>query len=143
MANVTSYQMQLDTPVASHGLGSSTYTAHFVVQMPITANLDTVQFGFLPQYAVPVDVRMIHSAAHASIDIGITGRADGFFDNQALVANTAVRAGLSTLIGKNVGPTQVAVTGLSNGVGAAGELHLFVDYIVEDQGVAYKYTAAV
>ena len=60
-----------------------------------------------------------------------------------LVANTAVRAGLSTLLGKNVGAAPVAVTGLSNGAGAAGELHLFIDFVIEDYGVAYKLTAAV
>lgn len=143
MANVQSFQIANDTPIPSHGLGSSVYTAHFVVTMPITANLDTVQFGYLPANAVPVDARAIQNAAHANIDIGITGDGDGFFDGVALVANVPLRSALSTLIGKNVGPNPVAVTGLSNGVGAAGELHLFIDFIVEDQGVAYKYTAAV
>lgn len=143
MANVQSFQIQNDTPVPSHGLGSSVYTAHYVVTMPVTANLDTIQFGYLPANAVPVDARAIQNAAHANIDIGITGDGDGFFDGVALVANVPLRSALSTLIGKNVGTSPVAVTGLSNGAGAAGELHLFIDFIVEDQGVAYKYTAAV
>lgn len=143
MANIRSYQMQLDTPVASHGLGSAVHTAHFVVQMPITAAADTVEFGYLPQYAVPIDARMIQNAAHANLDVGITGDGDGLFDGVALVANTALRASLATILGKNVGPTPVAVTGLSQGVGAAGELHLFIDYVVEDYGVAYKLTPAV
>lgn len=143
MANVESFQVQNDTPIPSHGLGSAVYCAHFVVTMPITANLDTVEFGFLPAYAVPVGVLAIQNAAHANIDIGITGDGDGFFDGVALVANVPLRSALSTLIGKNVGPAPVAVTGLSNGVGAAGELHLFIDFVVEDYGVAYKLTAAV
>jgi len=143
MANVESFQVQNETPIPSHGLGSSVYCAHFVVTMPITANTDTVEFGFLPAYAVPVGAMAIQNAAHASIDIGITGDGDGFFDGVALVENVPLRSALSTLIGKNVGANPVAVTGLANGAGAAGELHLFIDFVVEDSGVAYKYTAAV
>jgi hypothetical protein len=143
MANVESFQVQNETPIASHGLGSAVHCAHFVVTMPITAASDTVEFGFLPAYAVPVGVTAIQNAAHASIDIGITGDGDGFFDGVALVANVPLRSALSTLMGKNVGSEPVAVTGLANGAGAAGELHLFIDYVIEDAGVAYKYTAAV
>lgn len=143
MSNTQSYQVENDTPIPSHGLGSSVYCAHFVVTMPITADTDTIEFGYLPAYAVPVEVRAIQNAAHANIDIGITGDGDGFFDGVALVANVPLRSALSTLIGKNVGAEPVAVIGTSKGVGAAGELHLFIDFVVEDAGVAYKYTAAV
>jgi hypothetical protein len=143
MGNTNSFQVTNETPIASHGLGVAVHCAHFVVTMPITANLDTVAFGFLPAFAVPVNAMAIQNAAHANIDIGITGDGDGFFDGVALVANVPLRSALSTLIGKNVGAAPVAVTGLSNGTGAAGELHLFIDYVIEDTGVAYKYTAAV
>lgn len=142
MANVQSYQVIEETPIPSHGLGSSVYSAHFVVTMPITANLDTIQFGFLPAYAVPVDATIVSSGA-ALLDVGITGDGDGLFDGITLVANVPQRTALSTLMGKNVGANPVAVTGLCNGAGVAGELHLFVSFVVEDQGVAYKYTAAV
>lgn len=143
MANVQSFQVQNDTPVASHGMGSDVKVARFQVTVPITANLDTIEFGFLPQYAVPVEVIAHCTAAHANIDIGITGDGDGFFDGVALVANVPLRTALSTLIGKNVGDAPVAVTGLSNGAGAAGTLNLIVYYVVEDEGVAYPYVAAV
>src|SRR5688572_8549950 len=109
MANVNSFQVTNDTPIASHGLGSNVLCAHFVVTMPITANLDTVAFGYLPPYAVPIEARAIQNAAHANIDIGITGDGDGFFDGVALVANVPLRSALSTLLGKNVGAAPVAV----------------------------------
>jgi hypothetical protein len=143
VANVQSFQVQNDTPVASHGMGSDVKCARFQVTMPITANLDTIEFGYLPQYAVPVEVIAHCTAAHANIDIGITGDGDGFFDGVALVANVPLRSALSTLIGKNVGASPVAVTGLSNGAGAAGTLNLVIFYVVEDAGVAYPYVAAV
>ena len=142
MANIQSFQVQNETPVPSHGLGSSVHTAHFVVTMPITANADTIQFGYLPQYAVPVGARIISSGT-AVLDVGITGDGDGLFDGITLAANVPQATALSTLLGKNVGANPVAVTGLCNGAGTAGELHLFVDFVVEDAGVAYKYTAAV
>ena len=143
MANVNSFQVTNDTPVASHGMGGDVKCAHFVVTVPITANLDTIAFGRLPDYAVPISATALCTAAHANIDIGITGDGDGFFDGVALVANVPLRTALTTLLGKNVGLGGVAVTGLSNGAGAAGTLHLFIEYIVEDAGVAYSMIPAV
>lgn len=142
MATVQSFQVQNDTPVASHGMGGDVKVARFQVTMPITANLDTIQFGYLPQYAVPVGARII-STGTALLDVGITGDGDGFFDGITLVANVPQNTALSTLLGKNVGATPVAVTGLCNGAGTAGTLNLFIEYIVEDAGVAYPYVAAV
>lgn len=142
MANVRSFQSTQDTPVPSHGLGSGVTCAHFVVTMPITANLDTITFGYLPANAVVSAARVISSGT-ALLDIGITGDGDGIFDGITLVANVPQSTALSTIMGKNVGASPVAVTGLCNGAGTAGELHLFVDFLVEDPGVAYKYTAAV
>lgn len=142
MANVNSFQVTNDTPVPSHGYGSNVKTAHFVVTLPITANLDTIAFGRLPSYAVPVDARLVCSSVVVA-DIGITGDGDGFFDGITTVANVPQRTALSTLLGENVGVNGVAVTGLCNGAGTAGTLHLFIDYLVEDAGVAYSYIAAV
>lgn len=142
MANVESFQAQNETPVASHGMGSDIKCARFQVTMPITANADTIEFGFLPQYAVPVEL-ILHSTGTFTGDIGITGDGDGFFDGVTLTANVPLRSALSTLIGKNVGANPVAVTGLATGAGTAGTLNLIVMYVCEDQGVAYPYVAAV
>lgn len=142
MANVQSFQVQNDTPIASHGMGSDVKVARFQVTLPITADDDTIEFGFLPQYAVPVEVILHHTAVFVG-DIGITGDGDGFFDGVTTVANVPLRSALSTLIGKNVGDAPVAVTGEATGAGTAGTLNLIVFYVVEDQGVAYPYVAAV
>lgn len=142
MANIQSFQVQNDTPVASHGLGSDVKVARFQVAMPVTANADTIQFGMLPHYAVPVDATIV-STGTASVDVGITGDGDGFFDGITLVANVPQRTALSTLLGKNVGLGGVAVTGLCNGAGTAGTLNLIIHYVVEDAGVAYPFVAAV
>ena len=142
MANIQSFQVQNDTPVASHGMGSDVKVARFQVTMPVTANADTIQFGTLPQYAVPIDATL-HTTGTFSGDVGITGDGDGLFDGVTLVANVPLRTALSTLIGKNVGSTPVAVVGTATGAGTAGTLNLIVHYVVEDQGVAYPYVAAV
>lgn len=142
MANVQSFQVQNDTPVASHGMGSDVKVARFQVTMPITANLDTIEFGRLPDYAVPIGARIM-STGTASVDVGITGDGDGFFDGITLAANVPQQTALSTLLGKNVGLGGVAVTGLCNGAGTAGTLNLFIEYVVEDAGVAYPFVAAV
>lgn len=142
MANVQSFQVQNDTPVASHGLGSGVTAARFQVTLPITANLDTIEFGFLPAYAVPIEAIVTHTAVLVA-DIGITGDGDGFFDGITTVANVPQRTALSTLLGKNVGAEPVAVTGLVNGAGTAGTMNLIIMYVVEDAGVAYPFVAAV
>lgn len=143
MANIQSRHISEEMPIPSHGYGANTKCARYQVTMPATANADTIEFGYLPDYAVPVEVVAHCTAAHANIDIGVTGDEDGFFDGAALVANVPLRTALSTLIGKNSGLGKVKVTGLSNGVGAAGILNLMVFYVVEDQGVAYPYVAMV
>lgn len=142
MANIQSFQVQNDTPIASHGMGGDVKVARFQVTLPITANADTIEFGRLPDYAVPVEVLVTHTAVFVG-DIGITGDGDGFFDGITTVANVPQRSALSTLIGKNVGLGGVAVTGLATGAGTAGTMNLCIFYIVEDQGVAYPYVAAV
>lgn len=143
MANIQSFQVANDTPIASHGDGGTEKVARFQVTMPITANADTIEFGFLPDYAVITGAEII-STGTAVLDVGITGDGDGLFDGITLAANVPQRTALSTLMGKNVGMGPVAVTGLCNGAGTAGTLNLIVRYIVEDYpGVAYPYVAAV
>lgn len=142
MANVQSFQVQNETPVASHGLGSAVHCARFQVTLPITADNDTIEFGFLPAYAVPVELVLHHTAVFVG-DIGITGDGDGFFDGVTTVANVPLRSALSTQIGKNVGAAPVAVTGEATGAGTAGTMNLLVFYTIEDVGVAYPYVAAV
>lgn len=144
MANVQSFQVANDTPVASHGMGSDVKVARFQVTLPVTAASDTIEFGFLPDYAVPVEAMAHCTSAINSIDIGITGDADGFFDGAALTANVPLRTALSTLIGKNTGLGHTAVVGTVGGTGgAAGTLNLVIHYVVEDAGVAYPFVAAV
>lgn len=142
MANVQSFQVQNDTPIASHGMGSDVKVARFQVAMPATAATDTVEFGFLPDYAVPIEVIATTTATFVG-DIGITGDGDGFFDGVTWAANVPQRTALSTLIGKNVGLGGAAVVGTATGTGTAGTFNLIVLYVVEDSGVAYPFVAAV
>lgn len=142
MANIQSFQVSQNSPVASHGMGSDVKVARFQVALPVTANADTIEFGTLPQYAVPIDATL-HATGTFSGDVGITGDGDGLFDGVTLAANVPLRTALSTLIGKNVGANPVAVTGLATGAGTAGTLNLIIHYVVEDAGVAYPYVAAV
>lgn len=142
MANIQSYSIANDVPVASHGMGSDLKVARYQVTLPITATNDTIEFGYLPQYAVIVDATL-HSGAGTFVgDIGIPADADGIFDGVTTVANTVLRASLATLIGKNVGATPVKVSGIATGAGTAGVLNLFVKYVVEDFGVAYANNPA-
>ena len=142
MANIQSFQVQNDTPISSHGMGSDVKVARFQVNMPVTASSDTIEFGRLPDYAVPIEAIMVTTAT-ATLDVGITGDGDGLFDGVALTANVPARTALSTLIGKNVGLGGADVVGTATAAGTAGTLNLIVYYVVEDQGVAYPYVAAV
>lgn len=143
MANIQSFQVRNNAPIASHGMGSDIKVARFQVTLPVTAAADTIEFGYLPQYAVPIGA-ILHSGAGTFVgDVGITGDGDGLFDGVATVAQTSLRNTLSTLVGKNVGATPVKVIGTATGAGTAGVLNLIVEYVVEDQGVAYPYVAAV
>lgn len=142
MANIQSFQIAQDTPVASHGMGSDLKVARYQVTLPITATNDTIEFGYLPQYAVIVDASL-HSGAGTFVgDVGIPADPDGIFDGVTTVANTILRASLATLIGKNVGATPVKVSGIATGAGTAGILNLMVKYVVEDFGVAYPNNPA-
>ena len=142
MANVQSFQIQNETPNASHGMGGDVKVARFQVTLPATAAADTIEFGYLPRYAVPVEA-ILHSGAGTFVgDVGVPTDPDGLFDGVTTVANTMLRATLATSIGKNVGSEAVKVTGTATGAGTAGILNLIVFYIVEDAGVAYPFVAA-
>ncbi len=142
MANIQSFSIINNVPIASHGMGSDVKVARFQVNLPVTATNDTIEFGYLPQYAVPINA-ILHSGAGTFVgDVGVPTDTDGLFDGVTTVANTMLRATLATSIGKNVGPTPVKVTGIATGAGTAGILNLIVEYVVEDQGVAYPFVAA-
>lgn len=142
MANVQGDAIRFNYPIASHGHGGDEKVARFQVTMPVTANTDTIQFGYLPDYAVITGAEIITTAT-AVLDVGVTGDGDGIFDGITLAANVPQRTALSTLMGKNLGLGPVAVTGLCNGAGTAGTLNLIVRYIVEEPGVAHSFVAAV
>jgi len=142
MANIQSFSIQNDVPVASHGMGADLKVARFQVQLPVTATNDTIEFGFLPQYAVIVDASLHSGAGTFTGDIGVPADADGIFDGVTTVANTVLRASLATLIGKNLGAAPVKVSGIATGAGTAGILNLIVKYVVEDFGVAYPNNPA-
>ena len=142
MANIQSFSFQNQTPVASHGMGGDEKVMRFQVAMPVTANTDTIEFGYLPDYAVVTGAEIIHTAV-ALLDVGITGDPDGIFDGITLAANVPQRTALSTIMGKNTGLGQTKVIGVCNGAGTAGTLSLVVRYVVEDAGVAYPFVAAV
>lgn len=141
MANVQSFQIQNKTPIASHGMGGDEKVMRFQVAMPVTAAADTVEFGYLPDYAVITGAEIITTAT-AALDVGTVADPDGVFDGITLAANVPQRTTLSTLMGKNLGLGPTKITGTVNGAGTAGTLHLFIRYVVEDQGVAYGYVAA-
>ena len=54
MANIQSFSIINETPIASHGMGADIKVARFQVTLPVTATNDTIEFGYLPQYAVPI-----------------------------------------------------------------------------------------
>lgn len=142
MANIQGFSVAQKTPIASHGEGNDEKVMRFQVTLPITANADTIEFGYLPDYAVVTGAEVIHTAVFVG-DIGITGDGDGLFDGITLAANVPQRTALSTIMGKNVGMGPVAVTGLCTGAGTAGTMNLIVRYVVEEPGVAYPFVAAV
>ena len=142
MANIQSFSIINETPIASHGMGADIKVARFQVTLPVTATNDTIEFGYLPQYAVPISA-ILHSGAGTFVgDVGVPTDPDGLFDGVTTVAQTSLRNTLSTLVGKNVGAVPVKVTGIATGAGTAGILNLIVEYVVEDAGVAYPFVAA-
>lgn len=142
MANIQSFAISNKTPIASHGEGNDEKVMRFQVTVPITANADTIEFGYLPDYAVITGAEIIATSV-VVLDVGVTGDGDGIFDGITLAANVPQRTALSTVMGKNLGMGPVAVTGLCNGAGTAGTLNLILRFVVEEPGVAYPFVAAV
>lgn len=144
MANFQSIQVRDDMPIPSHGDASSVKGQHFQVVLGVAgAAADTIEFGSLPDYAVPVEAILMSTAAVAGIDVGFGGDADGLFDGVALTANVPLRTALAPQLFKNTGRGLTPVTGTFNtGAAAVGTLNLMIFYVVEDHGVGYPVVAA-
>lgn len=144
MANFQSKQIADNMPIPSHGDASSLKVQHFqVVLGSAGANADTIEFGYLPDYAVPVQVTCRSTAAVAGIDIGYASDPDGLVDGLALTAGVpAVSTAAAPLLFQNTGRGLRKVIGTFTGVAAVGTLDVAVLYAVEDYGVAYPYVAA-
>lgn len=143
MANFQSKQVAQDMPVPSHGDASSAKCQHFQVTLGAAgANADTIQFGDLPDYAVPVEAIITSTAAVAGIDVGFGADTDGLFDGVALTANVPLRTALATQLNKNTGRGLTPVVGTLTGVAAVGTIDLTIFYVVEDYGDGYPRVAA-
>lgn len=146
MANFQSKQIIGKMPVPSHGMASKVSCQHFQVALGAAgANADTIELGFLPDFAVPVDVVCKSTAAVAGMDIGYASDGDGLIDGLALVANVPTRqTGVALpLMFQNTGRGLRKVVGTFTGVAAIGTLDVAISYLVEDgPGEGYPYVAA-
>lgn len=143
MATFKSLQVTNQMPIPSHGMGSGTKSAHFQIALGATAAADVIQLGYLPDYAVPVEVIVHHTAAITGVTIGTTAAPAGLMANAAVVANVPLRTASAPELFKNVGLGQRLVTATVGATGgSAGTLNVLVLYVVEDQGVGYPFTAA-
>ncbi len=143
MATFQSQQVTNKMPLPSHGNASSTKTAHFQIALGATAAADVIQLGYLPDYAVPVEVLVHHTAALTGISVGTTAAPAGLMANAAVAANVPLRTASAPELFKNVGLGQRLVTATVGGTGGtAGTLNVAVQYVVEDTGVGYPFTAA-
>ena len=137
MANFNSVQVTNNMPVPSHGIGSDTKCQHFQVVLTGAAGAaDTINFGDLPSYAVPVEVLIRSTGAAVGLTVGIPADADGFFAAAAVTANVPLRSVTGSLLGRNIGRGAKRVLGTVGTSYAAGTIDLFVFYVVEDVGVA-------
>jgi len=143
MATFQSRQIADQMPIPSHGTASSLKAAHFQIALGATAAADVIQLGYLPDYAVPIAVRVHHTAAITAITVGTTAAAAGLVASSAIVANTPLTNAVGTELFKNVGLGQRLITATVGGTGgSAGTLNVCVEYLVEDAGVGYPLTAA-
>jgi hypothetical protein len=143
MATYNSLQVTNKMPVASHGTASSLKGEHFQIALGATSAADVINLGYLPDYAVPVKVTVFHTAAIALITVGTVAAPAGYIASTAVVANTPLTNTVGTELFKNVGLGQRLVTAtIGTGGGSAGTLNVFVEYLVEDPGAAYPFTAA-
>lgn len=143
MPTFNSQQVTSKMPIPSSGIASSVKAAHFQIALGATAAADVINLGFLPDYAVPIGVVVHHTAAIALITVGTTAAPAGLLASTAVVANTPLRGPVSTELFKNVGIGARLVTAtIGTGGGSAGTLNVLVEYLVEDSGVGYPFTAA-
>lgn len=143
MATFQSQQVARKMPIPSHGDASSLKAAHFQITLGATAAGDVVQLGYLPDYAVPTRVTVHHTAAIALVTVGTTAAPAGLMASTAVAANTPLTQAVQTELFKNVGLGQRLVTAtIGTGGGSAGTLNVLVEYLVEDAGVGYPFTAA-
>jgi len=126
--NIKSYQVLLNSPVASNGLASCVKTARFQVDLPATVAGDTIEFGLLPHFAVPVEATMMTTGSFVG---SVTMGQESLFTAATVGANP-VRVSVATSIGKNAGWTPLMVKGVATGAGTAGRLTLTVSYAVGD-----------
>jgi hypothetical protein len=142
MANFQSRQIIDNMPVQSHGLASNVKAATFVVDIGVaTAASDTVEFGYLPDYAFPIDAMAYSTGAVATgLDVGYTDDTDGLIDGLVLTANIPARStAAATKLFKNVGVGQKKVVGVFQGIAGTGTLTVTIFYVVLDQGTGYPY----
>jgi len=143
MATFKSRQVTDNMPIPSHGMASGTKTAHFAIDLGATAAADVIQLGYLPDYAVPVEVLVHHTAAITGLSVGTTAAPAGLMANAAVAANTPLRTASAPELFKNVGIGQRLVTATVGGTGgSAGTLNVSIQYVIEDQGVGYPFKPA-
>lgn len=143
MAIFKSQQVTDDMPIPSHGDASSLKIQHFQIALGATAAGDVIQLGYLPHYAVPVDVLVHSTAAITGLSVGTAAAPAGLMANAAVAANVPLRTASAPELFKNVGLGARLVTATIGGTGgAAGTLNVSLPYVVEDQGVGYPFAAA-
>lgn len=143
MATFDSRQVADKMPIPSHGDASSLKVQHFQMALGVTAAGDVLRLGYLPHYAVPVDVMVHHTAAITGLAVGTAADPDGLMANAAVTANVPLRTAAAPELFRNVGRGARLVTATVGGTGgSAGTLNVAVTYVVEDEGVGYPITAA-
>lgn len=144
MATFKSLQVTNKMPIPSHGDASSAKCQHFQIVLGATAAADVIELGYLPDYAVPVELIVHHTAAITGLSVGTAADPDGLMPNTAVVANTPLRAtGACVELYKNLGLGGRLITATVGGTGgSAGTLNVCIFYVCEDAGVGYPLTAA-
>lgn len=143
MATFRSQQVTNKMPIHSHGDGSSIKSAHFQIELGAAAAADVIELGYLPDYAVPIEVTVHHTAAITGLSVGTVASPAGLMANAAVAANVPLRTASAPQLFKNTGLGRRLVTATVGGTGgSAGTLNVCVQYLVEDQGVGYPFSAA-
>ena len=143
MPTFRSRQVTERMPIHSHGDASSIKAAHFQIELGATAAADVIELGYLPDYAVPVDVTVHHTAGITGLSVGTAAAPAGLMANAAVSANVPLRTASGPQLFRNTGLGKRLVTAtVGTGGGSAGTLNVMVEYLVEDQGVGYPFTAA-